>query len=269
MKLSKILLISTLLSSSAVLPYTYANPMKDMMDSAGDMVKSGADAASDVVESTSDAVESMVDIGAEKTDDKTFKWSHQLIQSVGKGDAARGKTLAKKAKCAKCHGDTGISDEDDTPSIAGQIPAYSYKLLHEYKVKILDSKSMYKKVKDLSNQDMIDISTWYATQKPEKKAGGKIPKLAEKGDEKRFLLSCNSCHNKDAIERGFQTPFISGQKVQYFIDTMMAFKEEERTNDHYRLMRSITSRLTEEEIEELAAYYGAPASKDDDDDDDE
>jgi cytochrome c553 len=36
---------------------------------------------------------------------------------------------------------------------------------------------------------------------------------------------------------------------------MMAFKEGDRTNDHYKLMQNIASKLTEDEIKELAGYY--------------
>ena len=121
---------------------------------------------------------------------------------------------------------------------------------------------MRKKVKKLSSKDMADISAYYATQKPEKKHGAKIPVLASKGDEKRFLLACNSCHNDDSMKRGYQTPILEGQKIEYFKETMLAFKEGDRVNDHYSLMRGLSAKLTEEEIDELAEYYSAKPSED-------
>jgi len=90
-------------------------------------------------------------------------WNKSLIEAIVKGDPKKGELAAKKAKCYKCHGDTGVSDEDDTPSIAGQIAAYTFKQLYDYKLKLRDDKDMYKKVKKLSDQEMIDISAWYAT----------------------------------------------------------------------------------------------------------
>jgi cytochrome c553 len=246
------------------------------MDTAKEMMKSGANAAEEVMHKGKDIAGSAVDTTKDAMTDLTkkvgiddlgvFKWTAPLVEAIVKGDPEKGKALAKEGKCSKCHGDTGISDEDDTPSIAGQIAAYSYKQLHDYKTKVRDDKSMFKKVKNLSNQDMIDLSAWYATQAPEAKAGSdkKIPVLANKGDKKRFLLACDTCHDEEAMKRGFQTPIIEGQKPEHFIETMMAFKEGERVNDHYRLMQSIASKLTEDEITELATYYSVKPSVDDD-----
>jgi cytochrome c553 len=275
------------------------NPITQMMDSAKDMMKQGSDTAKETLKSASDTAKDVVDTAKESAqsaketgqeivdtakdaatslqetgtditqaveETKDFKWTKTAITDIQKGDPKKGETLAKEAKCSKCHGDTGISDEDDTPSIAGQISAYSYKQLHDYKEKLRDDRDMFKKVKKLSNQDMIDISAWYATQKPEVMAGDKkgknIPVLANKGDKKRFLIACDTCHDDEAMKRGFQTPIIEGQKPEHFIETMTAFKEGDRSNDHYKLMQSIASKLTEAEITELAAYYATAPMKD-------
>jgi len=194
---------------------------------------------------------------------KDFKWTTENIKLAVEGDAKRGEELAKKGKCSKCHGDTGISEDDDTPSIAGQISAYSFKQLHDYKEGLRESKSMKKKVRDLSSKDMADISAWYATQTREKMLGGEAPVLATKGDAARFILGCNACHNEGAMNRGYQIPILEGQKVEYFKETMLAFKEGDRENDHYNLMRGISEKLTEEEIDLLAEYYSAKPSEDD------
>ena len=194
---------------------------------------------------------------------KDFKWTPANINLAVNGDAKLGEALAKKGKCSKCHGDTGISEDDDTPSIAGQISAYSFKQLHDYKEGLRESKSMLKKVKALSSKDMADISAWYATQKREKMLGTKAPVLATVGDASRFILGCNTCHNEDAMNRGYQIPILEGQKVEYFKETMLAFKEGDRENDHYNLMRGISEKLTEAEIDELAEYYSAKPSEDD------
>ncbi len=189
-----------------------------------------------------------------------FKWTAGNIKLAVEGDVKRGEMLATEGKCSKCHGETGISEDDDTPSIAGQISAYSFKQLHDYKEGIRESREMKKKVRKLSAKDMADISAWYATQTREKKLGGKIPVLADKGDSKRFILGCNTCHNETAMKRGYQIPILEGQKVGYFKETMLAFKEGDRDNDHYNLMRGISEKLTEKEINELAEYYSAKPS---------
>lgn len=213
------------------------------------------------------SINTLTQNGEPEEPSKDFQWTQNTVKLANEGDIKRGKELAKKGKCGKCHGDTGVSEDDDTPSIAGQITAYSFKQLHDYKVGLRENKSMLKKVRNLSSKDMADISACYATQKPEKmlgvKKGGKIPVLANKGDEKRFLLACNSCHNDDSMKRGYQTPILEGQKIEYFKETMVAFQEGERVNDHYSLMRGLSVKLTEDEINELAEYYSVKPFEDD------
>jgi len=276
MKLTNIVLTMLVISTSQL---AFAdNPVSNMMNTAKDIMQGGADTATGMMNSAVDKAKDVADsatgiikdtVGKTVTEESTqFQWTQALIEQIIKGDPKKGKALAKQGKCAKCHGDTGISDEDDTPSIAGQIAAYSFKQLYDYKMKLRDDKSMFKKVKNLSQQDMIDISVWYATQKPEAMAGNKsgkdIPVLANKGDKKRFLIACDTCHNKEAMVRGFQTPIIEGQKPEHFVDTMMAFKAGERVNDHYKLMQDISAKLTEDEINALALYYSAKPSKEED-----
>jgi cytochrome c553 len=41
---------------------------------------------------------------------------------------------------------------------------------------------------------------------------------------------------------------------------MKAFKEGDRANDHYGRMRYIASKLSDQEIEQTAAFYSAPAA---------
>jgi len=232
------------------------------MDAAKDAVsKATEDAEAAMAKLPSYSINTLTQSGEPEEPSKDFKWTQDTIKLANEGDIKNGEALAKKGKCSKCHGDTGISEDDDTPSIAGQITAYSFKQLHDYKVGLRENKSMTKKVRELSLKDMADISAYYATQEREKMLGGKIPVLANLGDKKRFLLACNSCHNDDSMKRGYQTPILEGQKIEYFIETMTAFKDGDRVNDHYNLMRGLSEKLTEEEIEALAVYYSAPAAK--------
>jgi len=176
------------------------------------------------------------------------------------GDAKKGQSLAKEHKCAKCHGDTGISDEDDNRSLAGQTAAYSFKQLTDYKTGARDDRSMSKAVRKLSRKDMADLGAFYAVQKAEAKAGGEVPPLVDKGDRSRLMLACNDCHNESKQFRSLMEipATLEGQKPEYFRDTLLAFKEGERSNDLFERMRWIASNLTEEEIDALARYYPAP-----------
>lgn len=190
-------------------------------------------------------------------------WTKEVHQLAISGDAKLGKKLARK--CDSCHGENGVSEDNETPSLAGQKAAYNFKQIYDYQKKIRANKTMYKKVKKLSYQDMANISAWYQAQKGESKMGTTVPDMIFKGDEKRFLVGCDMCHNPAVSPGGFQVPTLEGQKIDYLIETLTAFKEDDRENDEYAVMRDIAKQLTEKEIETLSKYYAAKPIVEDDD----
>ena len=78
------------------------------------------------------------------------------------GDVANGKELA--VDCADCHGDDGLGDED-VPGIAGMDAAEQLKELMAFKSGEREDEEgdMIDSVEDLSEQDMADLSAYYAT----------------------------------------------------------------------------------------------------------
>lgn len=177
------------------------------------------------------------------------------------GDIARGMALSRDKKCIKCHGDAGVAEEDDEVNLAGQIPSYSLKQMLDYKSEHREERSMKKAVRKLSNQDMADLAQYYGSlslPEPAHTITGDVMKLVKKGDHTRMLKSCNSCHGQKGQGDAFETPSITGQKITYFIDTIIEMQDDDRTNDIYSRMRIIAKVLTEQEIEALAAYYAQP-----------
>lgn len=74
---------------------------------------------------------------------------------------------AEKAKtCAACHGATGNESLDDTyPKLAGQHPDYLAKALHDYKSGARPNAIMAGFAAGLSDEDIDDLSAFYASQK--------------------------------------------------------------------------------------------------------
>jgi cytochrome c553 len=210
--------------------------------------------------------------GAATADDtvEPFAWGSLMLDLIASGDATRGEEIATKQKCSKCHGDAGIAEDDETPSIAGQVPAYQFKQLLDYKAEVRESKDMKKVTGKLGLQDMADLAAYFATLPPEPPEGkAQPPLLVTRGDLDRLLLPCNVCHGEKGSGLGFEVPAIAGQKIEHFVETMIAFREGDRQNDHYGRMRFIAGQLTEDEVAELAAYYAAPPSPETDEEEEE
>jgi cytochrome c553 len=79
------------------------------------------------------------------------------------GNATRGKQ--KAAPCAACHGDGNKTLNDTYPKLAGQYPEYLAKSLHEYKNGKRKNAIMSAQAAGLSDQDIADLSAYYAAQK--------------------------------------------------------------------------------------------------------
>lgn len=185
-------------------------------------------------------------------------WTPELLSFVRNGNGVKGKELS--TTCAGCHGEQGISAMPNTPSLAGQLPTYTYKQLQDYKTGSRADDMMAPLAAGLSNQDMADLAIWFGSlPAPKNKAGKESLKTAEQlvnqGDGKRTVPSCFVCHGRNGEGEKMDIPALAGQQADYFAATLNAYKNGTRHNDVYSRMRLISQQLSEAEIRELAQYY--------------
>jgi cytochrome c553 len=64
--------------------------------------------------------------------------------------------------CQACHGLDGLSKNPEAPNLAGQIEGYMVKVLKEYRSGERRNESMNIVAKDMSDEDMADVSAYYA-----------------------------------------------------------------------------------------------------------
>lgn len=193
-------------------------------------------------------------------------WTSEARAIVNSGNPENGRKLV--AQCAGCHGDKGVSPTPLFPSLAGQLATYTYKQLKDYKDgKRADNPMMSGLAKPLDDQKMADLAAFYAAQPlPSEAPSGSDPEhnaqtLVWKGDGKRLIPPCASCHGRAGQGNIVDVPALAGQQASYFSQTMQAFKTGKRANDSYKRMRLIANELTDEEIKALAAYYAAIGSQ--------
>jgi len=85
---------------------------------------------------------------------------------------------------------------------------------------------------------------------------------AEKGKEKSGI--CAACHGADGNTTTVPTyPKLAGQNPEYLVNAIKAYKNGERTGGQAPMMMGMVAPLTDEDIENLAAYFAAqvPACK--------
>jgi cytochrome c553 len=197
------------------------------------------------------------------------------------GDAKAG--AAKAAVCSACHGADGNSATPNFPKLAGQGEKYLLKQLVDIKAwdketdaakKASTGRSVLEMtglLTHLSEQDLADISAYYASQNTQlsgsKKmdvqinSGIKVDALAmgaktfRSGNLANGVPACTGCHAPDAKGNsvaGF--PRLSGQHADYTEKQLTNFRAGDRKNDAEMVMRTIAEKLSDAEIKAVANF---------------
>lgn len=168
----------------------------------------------------------------------------------GKGDPQAGKRIA--AACAACHGEDGNSPDPNTPSLAGEDPEYLVSATKAYVNGKRGYLMMTHPVAALSEQDIENLSAFYASQKPEAASLGR-PLTTED-----WVAKCDRCHGKDGNSADPRFPNLSAQRKEYIASALKAYQAEARRNS---MMHAMTALLGKGEMENIAAYYAAKPRK--------
>jgi cytochrome c553 len=168
---------------------------------------------------------------------------------------------AKSATCMACHGMDGNSANPEWPSLAGQHSSYIIKQLKHFKAGERQNVLMAPMAMILADQDVEDLAAYFSSQKllatgetePSKlKLGQKIYRagIASKG-----VPACSGCHGPSGAGiAGAAFPRVGGQHAVYAALQLRNYKSGARATDPSSMMRTITSRLTDEEIDAVASY---------------
>lgn len=195
---------------------------------------------------------------------------HAWIGTVSAApDATAGQ--AKAAVCAGCHGPDGNSGVNpEWPKLAGQVPQYIAKQLHDFKAGRRSDQTMSPMAQPLTSQDIEDLAAYFAAQKT-LPGSGKTDLMArgreiyEKGIHRPKVLACVGCHgpqgagNRDwnkymATQPAMLAPALGGQQPAYVLKQLMAYKAGNRRNDVGHVMRDLLSHLTEQDMVAVAEY---------------
>jgi cytochrome c553 len=180
----------------------------------------------------------------------------EMLTRPSQVSIGRGATLAQR--CAICHGPQGVSDAN-SPNLAGQFAAVTYKELNDFKTGARVNAVMSPFAVNMSNQDMLDLAAYYAylPRVPTSHANESIPAppIVTTGAPMRNIAPCGSCHGD--IDNKAGSPWLGGQSAVYIKAQLQAFASGTRRNDISQQMRNIVRHMTPEEIDQVARYYEA------------
>jgi cytochrome c553 len=167
-------------------------------------------------------------------------------------DIAAGKAKAVEI-CAGCHGENGLSQMENIPSLAGQLDQYIQWQLVYFRAGSRKNEQMQPVVDELSNEDIRNLGAYFAALPPFKGTPDDNPDLSAKGKQAAAGRRCASCHGDDyagtkAVAR------IAGQREDYLVKALMDYKTGKRVGGGQAAMADVAYPLSEEEITALAHY---------------
>jgi cytochrome c553 len=178
-----------------------------------------------------------------------------LIACGSLADAAE--IAAGKAKaeiCAGCHGDNGISQTENIPSLAGQLDQFIQWQLVFFRAGTRKNQQMQPIVEALDNDDIRNLGAYFAQLAPPKASKpDDNPDLSKKGAQAAAGRRCASCHT-DSFAGTKAVARIAGQREEYLVKALRDYKSGVRAGGAMAAMADVAYPLSEEEIEALAHY---------------
>lgn len=195
------------------------------------------------------------------------------------GNLENGKKIFNEGKgdvpaCNSCHGPEGLGDDAmGTPRLAGQGFAYIVKQLEDFGSDKRKDETMYimnTNAKGLSEQDRRDVASYVASLPKDAKGSdmnavkelGTVPvgqrylgkSMVQHGAPSRGIPACHSCHGFNGRGAYPVYPMIGNQKYVYLVNQLKNWRSGARANDPLGQMRNVASKMTEDDIHNVATY---------------
>ncbi|MGY4304765.1 cytochrome c553 [Bradyrhizobium sp. USDA 4369] len=171
--------------------------------------------------------------------------------SVQAADLEAGK--AKAELCAGCHGENGISQTENIPSLAGQQDQFIQWQLVFFRAGTRKNEAMKPIVDQLTNEDIRNLGAYFASLTPAKAPPDNDPDLSRKGAEAAAGRRCASCH-LDSYAGTKGVARLAGQREEYLVKALHDYKSGQRVGGSQAAMTDVAYPLSAEEITALAHY---------------
>ena len=172
--------------------------------------------------------------------------------SAHAADIAAGKEKAEL--CVGCHGENGISQMENMPSLAGQPDQFIQWQLVYFRAGARKNEQMQPIVDQINNDDIRNLGAYFASLAPPKNPKpDDDPDLSKKGAQSAAGRRCASCHT-DGYAGTKAVARVAGQREEYLVKALHDYKSGVRSGGGMAAMADVAYPLHEEEIVALAHY---------------
>jgi cytochrome c553 len=181
-----------------------------------------------------------------------------LLVTMVFGSAAHAADAAaageKAGMCAGCHGDNGISQTENIPSLAGQPDQFLQWQRVFFRGGSRKNDQMQPIAEAIGNEDVRALGAYFAALTPPKATTpDDNPDLSKKGAQAAVGRRCASCHT-DTFAGTKAVARLAGQREEYLVKALHDYKSGVRSGGAGAAMTDVAYPLSDEEIEALAHY---------------
>jgi len=166
-------------------------------------------------------------------------------------DIAAGKEKAEL--CVGCHGENGISQLENIPSLAAQPDQFIQWQLVYFRAGARKNEQMAPIVEQLNNDDIRNLGAYFASLPPPKPEPDNDPDLSKKGAQAAAGRRCAACH-LDNYAGAKAAARVASQREDYLAKALRDYKSGVRSGGGQAAMAEVAHPLSEEEIVALAHY---------------
>jgi len=160
----------------------------------------------------------------------------------------------KAGMCVACHGENGISQTENIPSLAGQQDQFIQWQLVFFRGGARKNEQMQPIAEQISNEDIRNLGAYFASLTPPKDAKpDDNPDLSRKGAQAAVGRRCASCHT-DSYAGTKAVARLAGQREEYLVKALHDYKSGVRSGGAGAAMTDVAYPLSDEEITALAHY---------------
>jgi cytochrome c553 len=177
-----------------------------------------------------------------------------FVFTSGETRAADNAAVKEKAEvCTGCHGENGVSQTENIPSLAAEPDQYLQWQLVFFRAGARKNEQMQPIVEQITNEDIRDLGAYFAALAPPPKTPDDNPDLSKKGAQASVGRRCASCHT-DSFAGTKAVARLADQREEYLVKALHDYKSGLRSGGAGAAMADVAYPLSDEEIEALAHY---------------
>jgi len=184
-----------------------------------------------------------------------------VMAMAAEGNPEAGKAKAEQAGCMGCHGADGVATrsglaiDKNVPNLAGEPDLYLQFQLVFFRKGVRKNGVMSAMAAPLSNEDIRNLSAFYATMPPPSApvSPDPAPEETKIGESVAQAIHCTNCHG-DHFEGVDNIGRLAGQREDYLYKALHDFKSGARVATGASGMAEVVYPLGDQEMKSLAHY---------------